>query len=196
MSFLAARMLSPVILSSSSVSQQMKAMLCGASCLITALEGARMWQSSSSINITWQARRHQFVKCKSLQCSSMSPSLFCQVPCSKWVPIHILFSSFSHLSCFLRDCELRNTLFTQFTYSPWMRRSAFSFFALGMCAMSPKWLWQVFRFHYFYLLNQQNSLLVPHNATSKRTNHVTVSMATELFCRAPLRPHTNKPMLT
>lgn len=114
MSFPPARILRTVASSSSWVSQRMKALLCGASCLITALEWARMWQSSSSINITWQAKRHQFVKCKSPQCSSMSPSLFCQVPCrpkdSKWVPIHILFSSFSHLSCFLTDREWWNTI--------------------------------------------------------------------------------------
>lgn len=120
MSFPAARMLRTVVLSSSSVSQQMKALLCGASCLITTLKWARMWQSSSSINITWQARRHQFVKCKSPQCSSMSPSLFCQVPCrpkdSKWVPIHILFSCFSHLSCFLTDCEWGNTICTIYIF--------------------------------------------------------------------------------
>lgn len=52
MSFPAARMLRTVVSSSSSVSQQVKALLCGASCLITTLEWARMWQSSSSINIT------------------------------------------------------------------------------------------------------------------------------------------------
>lgn len=52
MSFLAARILRTAVSSSSSVSQQMKAPHCEASCLITTLAWARMWQSSFGINIT------------------------------------------------------------------------------------------------------------------------------------------------
>lgn len=187
MSFPAARKLRSVTSSTSSVSQQMKVLLCGASCLITALEWARMLQSSSSINITWQGKRHQFVKCKSRQCSSMSPSLFCQVPCrpkdSKWVPIHILFSSFSHLSCFLTDCKWGNTIYTIYIFPINVERCIF--FAFGMCALSPKWLWQVFCVQFFYyLLNQQNSFSLScfiMQPVRGRTNHVTIPMATELY---------------
>lgn len=120
MSFPPARMLRTVFLSSS-VNQQMKALHCGAACLITTLEWARMWQSFSSINITWQARRHQFVKCKSPQCSFMSPSVFCQVPCRpkyrKWVPIHFLFFQFFSLQLFfLTDCKCGNTICTIYIF--------------------------------------------------------------------------------
>lgn len=83
-----------------------------------------------------------------------------------------------------------------------MWKGAFCFIAFGTCALSSKWLWQVFCFHYFYYpLNQQNSLSLSYlimQPVRGRTYHVIVPMATELFCiilsRELHRPHTNKHM--
>lgn len=66
-----------------------------------------------SSNATWQARRHELVKCKSppsvLRCPSIVLSSTLQAPPDyKWAAIPCLFSRLSyHFGCFLTNCIYR-----------------------------------------------------------------------------------------
>ncbi len=96
---------------------------------------------------------------------------------SKWVPIHILFSSFSHLSCFLTDCEW-GIQYAQFTYSSCMWKGAFCFFASGMCTLSPKvivtgiWLFIISTFCEISKAVSLSRLIM--QPVRGKTNHVTM----------------------
>lgn len=96
-------------------------------------------ESSSSNNIMRHTERHRFVKCKSPHCSSMSSSLYCQVPHrfkdNKWVPFHILFFHVSHTSAvFRRTANRKYTAVCRIYILPMNVEGALCLFALGCLA--------------------------------------------------------------